>query len=107
MPKDVVDEMSVGRDASRSGRGLAKLWEDGSLFTQELSQNQSEKQQLPTQTKSSCESDQQVVTLQEEMNVQEEATVTPAENGTSVMELESSFHSEVSEDVSPSQELQV
>ena len=120
MPAGVVEELVLGeRDAkvqrgvSRSGSGLAKLREDRSLFTQELSQNHSEKQQLPSQTKSSCESDQQVVTLQEEMNVQEEetlqeeATVTPDEDRTSVMELETSFQSEVSEDVSPSQELQV
>ena len=116
MPAGLVEVLALGerdavakvqREVSRSGNGLAKLWEDRSLFTQELSQNQSEKQQQQPQTKGSCESEQQVVTLQEEMNVQEKAIVTPAEDGTSVMELESSFHSEVSEDGSPSQELQV
>merc|ERR1712114_111100 len=109
MPAGVVEELAFGerdtvakvqREVSSPGSGLAKLWEDRSLFTQELSQNQSEKQQLQTQTKGSYESEQQVVTLQEEMNVQEEetpqeeVTVTPAEDGTSVMEVETSFQSE-------------
>ena len=116
MPADVVEELvaesetvaEVRREVSRPVSGLAKLWEDGSLFTQELSQEQTEKQQRRPQNKGPCESDQQVVTLQEEMNVQqEEATVTPVEDGTPVMELDTSFHSEVSENCSPSQELQV
>ena len=119
MPVDVVEELvgesdtaaEVRREVSRPGSGLAKLWEDGSLFTQELSQEQTEKQQRQPQTKGPCESGQQVVTLEEEMIVQEVetlqevGTVTPAEDGSSVME--TSFHSEVSEDCSPSQELQV
>ena len=56
---------------------------------------------------------EQVVTLEEEMNVQEvetlqeEVTVTPVEDGASVMELETSFNSEVGEAGGPSQELQV
>jgi len=143
MPADVVDQLvgcesntaaeEVRREASRRGSGLAKLWQDQSLFTQELSQVQTEKQQSQPQTNSqgsSCESDQQlgqphgkagasmlpeqVVTLQEEVNVeeaetlQEEVTVTPVEDdGTSVMELETSFNSEVGEDGGPSQELQM
>jgi len=144
MPADVVDQLvgcesntaaeKVRRETSRRGSGLAKLWQDKSLFTQELSQVQTEKQQSQPQTKgqgSSCQSDQQlgqphgkagasmlpaeqVVTLQEEVNVeeaetlQEEVTVTPVEDdGTSLMELETSFNSEVGEDGGPSQELQV
>ena len=70
MPADVVEELALGerdadakvqREFSRPGSGLAKLWEDSSLFTQELSQNQSEKQQLHPQTKSSYESEQHYV----------------------------------------------
>ena len=106
MPSDVVEELvgesDTAAEVSRPGSGLAKLWEDGSLFTQELSQEQTERQQRQLQTKGPCESDQQVVTLEEEMNVR---NVTSAEDGTSVRE--TSFHSEVSEDCSPSQELQV
>ena len=119
MPADVVEELvgesdtaaEVRREVSRPGSGLAKLWEDESLFTQELSQEQTEKQQRQPQTKGPCESGQQVVTLEEEVIVQEVetlqevGTVTPAADGSSVME--TSFHSEVSEDCSPSQELQV
>merc|ERR1711936_768545 len=88
MPKDVVDELLVGRDASRSGRGLAKLWEDGSLFTQELSQ--AEKDQ---QSKGLASSE-----MQEEVAGAEDVATT-------AMELETSFQSNVTEDETPSQEL--
>ena len=111
MPVDVVEELvgesdtaaEVRREVSRPGSGLAKLWDDGSLFTQELSQKHIEKQERLPQTKSPCDSEQLVVTLEEDMNVQEVGTATPAEDcGMSVME--TSFHSD---DCSPSQELQV
>ena len=143
MPADVVEKLvggesitaaaeEVRREASMRGSGLAKLWEDRSLFTQELSQVQTEKQKSQIQTKGPggpCDSDnqlcqphgkanasallEQVVTLEEEMNVQEvetlqeEVTLMPVEDGASVMELETSFNSEVGEAGGPSQELQV
>merc|ERR1719447_2161582 len=105
MPADVVDKLvggesitaaaeEVRREASMRGSVLAKLWEDRSLFTQELSQVQAEKQKRPTQTMGQggpCDSDnqlcqphgkanasaplEQVVTLEEEMNVQEVETL--------------------------------
>ena len=111
MPADVVEELvgesdtaaEVQREVSRPGSGFANLWQDGSLFTQELSQKHIEKQERLPQTKSPCDSEQLVVTLEEDMNVQEVGTATPAEDcGMSVME--TSFHSD---DFSPSQELQV
>ena len=103
MPKDVVDEMSVGRDASRSGRGLAKLWEDGSLFTQELSQ--AEKDQ---QSKGLASSEMQVGDFKGEAGICAQKEVAGAEDvATPAMELETSFQSNVTEDETPSQELQV
>ena len=151
MPDDVVGQLVGGsnsaeiarREVSKQGSGLAKLWEDRSLFTQELSQEQNNKQESQTSNKSQggrCESDQQlhqrhqpqgkvsagalteqVVTLEEDMDLQEvetqeeEVTVTPAEVATAQKELEASLHleletsyqSEVGDDDAPSQELQV
>jgi len=109
MPADVVEEL-VGESntaaEARVGSGLANLWQDASLFTQELSQEQTEKQQRQPETKGS---DQQVVTLEEEMNVQEvesqKGAEAPAVDGTSVMG--TSFQTELSGECSPSQELQV
>merc|ERR1719391_1913225 len=74
MPADVVEKLvggesitaaaeEVRREASMRGSGLAKLWEDRSLFTQELSQVQTEKQKSQTQTKGQgvpCDSDNQL-----------------------------------------------
>merc|ERR1719234_2615856 len=71
MPDDLVDQL-VGeintaeqREGLKQGSGLAKLWEDQSLFTQELSQAQTEKQENPSQTKGyqggRCDSDQQLL----------------------------------------------
>ena len=117
MPDDVVGQLVGGSNSAeevrcevtRPGSGLAKLWEDGSLFTQELSQEQTERRQRQPQTKGPCESDQQVVTLEEEMNVQEvesqKGAEAPAVDGTSVMG--TSFQTELSGECSPSQELQV
>ena len=103
MPKDVVDELLVGRDASRSGRGLAKLWEDGSLFTQELSQT--ERDQQP---KGLASSEMQVGDLKGEAGTCAQKEVAGAEDVTATaMELETSFQSNVTEDETPSQELQV
>ena len=103
MPKDVVDELLVGRDASRSGRGLAKLWEDGSLFTQELSQ--AEKDQ---QSKGLASSEMQVGDFKGEAGICAQKEVAGAEDvATTAMELETSFQSNVTEDETPSQELQV
>ena len=103
MPKDVVDELLVGRDASRSGRGLTKLWEDGSLFTQELSQT--EKDQQP---KGLASSEMQVGDLKGEAGTCAQKEVAGAEDvATTAMELETSFQSNVTEDETPSQELQV
>merc|ERR1719430_482746 len=49
MPSDVVEELvgesDTAAEVSRPGSGLAKLWEDGSMFTQELSQEQTERLQ--------------------------------------------------------------
>jgi len=98
MPDDLVDQL-VGEintaeetEVLKQGSGLAKLWEDQSLFTQELSQDQTnKKQESQYQTKGQsgrCDSDQQLLhqlqgkasagelseqmlTLQEEMNVKE------------------------------------
>merc|ERR1719432_129784 len=76
MPADVVEELvgesdtaaEVQREVSRPGSGFANLWQDGSLFTQELCQKHIEKQERLPQTKSPCGSEQLVVTLEEEMN---------------------------------------
>merc|ERR1712181_190348 len=98
MPDDLVDQL-VGEintaeetEVLKQGSGLAKLWEDQSLFTQELSQDQTNKKpESRSQTKGQsgrCDSDQQllhqlqgkasdgalheqVVTLEEEMIVEE------------------------------------
>ena len=103
MSKDVVDELLVGRDASRSGRGLAKLWEDGSLFTQELSQTEKDQQ-----SKGLASSEMQVGDLKGEAGTCAQKEVAGAEDvATTAMELETSFQSNVTEDETPSQELQV
>ena len=103
MSKDVVDELLVGRDASRSGRGLTKLWEDGSLFTQELSQTEKDQQ-----SKGLASSEMQVGDLKGEAGTCAQKEVAGAEDvATTAMELETSFQSNVTEDETPSQELQV
>ena len=114
MPEDLVDQLvcrshsaaeEVRSEVTRPGSGLAKLWEDGSLFTQELSQVPTEKQENQPPNKGQLQGKvsagalvEQVVTLQEEMNVEEvetqkeeEVTVKPAEAATADMELETSL----------------
>ena len=108
MPTDVVEETVSSSDSKiagvlQPGERLAALWEDRSLFTQELSDRTlAEKQSNPTQGKDVSE----VAGPRSEANLS-----TNASGGLQQVcasSLETSFHSEVGGDeAGPSQELQV
>ena len=108
MPTDVVEETVSSSDSKTAGAlqpggRLAALWEDRSLFTQELSDRTlAEKQSSPTQGKDVTE----VAGPRREANLS-----TLASGGLQQVcasSLETSFHSEVGgNEAGPSQELQV
>jgi len=107
MPTDVVEETVSSSDsktagALQPGERLAALWEDRSLFTQELSDRTlAEKQSSPTQGKD----------VSEVAGPRSEANLSTLASGglqqVCASSLETSFHSEVGGDeAGPSQELQ-
>ena len=108
MPTDVVEETVSSCDSKIAGalqprERLAALWEDRSLFTQELSDRTlAEKQSSPTQGKD----------VSEVAGPRSEANLSTLASGglqqVCASSLETSFHSEVGGDeVGPSQELRV
>ena len=108
MPTDVVEETVSSSDSKTAGAlqpggRLAALWEDRSLFTQELSDRTlAEKQSSPTQGKD----------VSEVAGPRREANLSTLASGglqqVCASSLETSFHSEVGGDeAGPSQELQV